>query len=93
MANLDSMRKELERKARAAAREAARQTERALKRRAPFQTGELRDSIRVTSKPTTTGTEIDVQVAAPHAWRMRREFEEEVREIPDRLQRAWRGTR
>jgi hypothetical protein len=92
MANLDSLRRQLEQKVQATARTTAQGWESDPKRTAPYEDGEPRDSIEVTSKPTANGAEIDAQIGVIYAWQAREQWDEQRHQLPDRLQRAWRGT-
>lgn len=87
---LDHMRRELKAKAARVARETAREWERGLKADAPVESGELRDSIHVEAHSTAGGNqEIDAAVDVPYAFRMRPEWEEQLRQLPVVMARIW----
>lgn len=67
MANLDPMRRELQRKARVTARNTARDLESRLRRTSPVDSGNMRQRTRATSRTTRTGAIIDVIVDTKYA--------------------------
>jgi hypothetical protein len=85
------MRDQLRGKVDETARQTARDWEDGLRQSVPFEEGELRDSTRVTPKPTGARAEIDAEIGVPYAFRARQQWEEQLRRLPDRLQRTWRA--
>ena len=67
MANLDPMRRALERKTRVVADGTARDLESRLRRSSPFDTGNMRQRTRATSKASRSGATIDVIVDTDYA--------------------------
>lgn len=131
MANLDSLRRELERKARLTVTNTARDLESRLRRSAPVDTGNMRQRTRATARTSRTGGRIDVIVDTdyahivrsgqrPHRITPRRQggvlafrsggslvfarsvnhpgargntwWDDALRDVPDLMQRNWRGT-
>lgn len=87
---LDNIRRELKAKAARVAQETAREWERGLKAGAPVESGDLRDSIHVTAHALNIGSqEIDAEVGTPYSWRMRPEWEEQLRQLPVTMKRLW----
>jgi hypothetical protein len=67
MANLDSLRRDIERKAQVASSRTASQWERQLRQNSPSDTGNMRQKTTVRSTPTATGTRIEAKVDTAYA--------------------------
>lgn len=87
---LDHWRRQLQQKAARVAQETAAEWERGLKSEAPVESGALRDSIHVTTRGQPSGNqEIAASIDSVYAFRMRPEWEEQLRQLPVTMARIW----
>lgn len=96
MANLDSMRRELERKVSRVAAKVAREVEQQLEANAPVDSGNLRRLITTAVRASATGATIDIESGADYAEFVRAhraDWDRIMQQLPGMIQRAWRGAR